>query len=296
MTRLLTTTALCTAAFLFAGSPRADAQTLLYGVGGTDTGAGPNAAAYTLFDFSSAAPSATTTVGTVTTSAGYALESIAFQPTTGSLYGFQYNGTTNQGQLVTINRSTGALATVGTAFTIGSISGSAGNSATISFNPTNGVVQLVTGTYGNYRINPATGGLLGQDASVAYAAGDTNANNTFQISSLAHNNAGTLYDIDYINNVLTTQDLSTGALHTVGLLGFTATQGAPSEGFTIGAGNAAFLNSTASTQGGAVRDSLYSVNLATGAATSLGAIGGSATFNTVDLAAYVVPEPGTTGI
>ena len=36
-----------------------------------------------------------------------------------------------------------------------------------------------------------------------------------------------------------------------------------------------------------------SVNLTTGAATSLRLIGGSMTFNTVDLAAFVVPEPGT---
>ena len=45
------------------------------------------------------------------------------------------------------------------------------------------------------------------------------------------------------------------------------------------------------TQGGAVRDNLYSINLANGTATSLGAIGGT-TFNTVDIAAFV-PEPGT---
>jgi len=32
-------------------------------------------------------PGATTTIGTVTPSIGYALESIAFQPTTGNLYG-----------------------------------------------------------------------------------------------------------------------------------------------------------------------------------------------------------------
>ena len=53
-----------------------------------------------------------------------------------------------------------------------------------------------------------------------------------------------------------------------------------------------FLNSTNDGHGGAVRDNLYSVNLTTGAATSLGLIGGSTTFNTVDIDAFV-PEPGT---
>ena len=38
----------------------------------------PGEAAYTLFSFQSSAPGTTTTVGTVTTSTGYALESIAF--------------------------------------------------------------------------------------------------------------------------------------------------------------------------------------------------------------------------
>lgn len=267
---------------------------ILYGIGGTDTGAGPNASAYTLFNFNSATPGSINTVGTVTTTSGYSLQSIAFQPGTGQLFGFQYNGTTNQGQLITINMATAAVSTVGSAFTIGSIAGSAGNSASISFNPINGAVRLVTGTYGNYRINPTTGALLGQDPSVGYGAGDPNTNNTFQISSLAYNPGGTLYDIDYINGYLATQNLSTGVLTSVGPLGITATEGASSEGFTIGSGPIGFLNTSNSTQGGAVRDHLYSINLMTGATTDLGLIGGNATFNTVDIAAQAIPEPGTT--
>ncbi len=293
LTRSLASAALLALAGTVGASHTAAAQSLLYGIGGTDTGAGPNAAAYTLFSFQSSTPGTTTTVGTVTATTGYALESIAFQPTTGNLYGYQFNTTTNQGQLVTINRATGALATLGSPVTIGSISGSNGNSATISFNPSNGAIRLVTGTNGNFRFNAATGALLGQDANVAYASGDPNVNNTFQISGVAYTSGAALYDVDNINNVLATQNLSTGALTTVGTLGFTATQGSGSEGFTIGSGNVAFLNSTNSGQGGAVRDNLYSVNLTTGAATSLGLIGGSATFNTVDIAAFVVPEPGT---
>ena len=286
------------AALAFAGS-HASAQSTLYGIGGTDTGAGPNAAAYTLFSFNSSTPGTTTTVGTVTASTGYVVTSIAFQPTTGQLYGFQYNATTQQGQLVTINRFSAAVTTVGTAFTIGSISGTAGNSATISFNPTNGAVRLVTGTYGNYRINATTGALIAQDANVGYAAGDPNVNNTFQIASLAYSNTTTLYDIDYVNGYLATQNITAGTaapagqLTSVGSLGITPTQGAPSVGFTIGLNNTAFLNSTVSTQGGAVRDNLYSVNLTTGATTILGSIGSTTTFNTVDIAAFVVPEPGT---
>ena len=288
--RSLTLASLAALAGTFAGVQIASAQSLIYGIGGMDTGAGPNASAYTLFNFQSNAPGTTTAVGTVTPTAGYVLTSIAFQPSTGNLYGFQYNGT-SLGQLVTIKRSTGALAAVGSPFTIGSISGSFGNSATISFNPSSGGVRLVTGTNGNFTLN-ATTGVATQGTSVVYASGDPNVNNTYQISTVAYTNNATLYDIDYANNSLATQNLTTGMLSTVGSLGFTATEGAPSEGFTIGLGNAAFLNSTNSGQAGAVRDNLYSVNLATGAATSLGLIGGATTFNTVDIAAFV-PEPGT---
>ena len=299
MIRLTTIRSLAAAMVLaFVGSQAASAQSLLYGIGGTDTGAGPNAASYTLFNFNSNTPGTINTVGTVTASAGYVVTSIAFQPTTGQLYGFQYNASTNQGQLVTINRFSAAVTTVGNAFTIGSTLGSAGNSATISFNPSNGAIRLVTGTNGNFRISPTTGALLGQDANVSYVANDPNVNNTFQIATVAYGSNATLYDIDYINNSLATQNITpgtaapSGQLSTVGALGITLTQGAPSVGFTIGLNNAAFLNSTVNTQGGAVQDYLYSVNLANGAATAVGLISGTTTFNTVDIAAFV-PEPGT---
>lgn len=299
MTQLITPRSLlhslaAAAVLAFGGSQAASAQSLLYGIGGTDTGAGPNAAAYTLFNFNSTTPGTINNVGTVAASTGFVVTSIAFQPTTGQLYGFQYNAATNQGQLVTINRFSAAVTPLMTPFTIGSISGTAGNTATISFNTTSGAIRLVTGTYGNYRLS-AAGVLLGQDPNVAYAPGDVNVNNTFQISTVAYSANTTLFDIDYVNGYLVTQNISTtnnGQLTSRGPLGITLTQGAPSSGFTIGLGDAAFLNSTVSTQGGAVRDNLYSVNLTTGAATSLGLISGSATFNTVDIAAFV-PEPGT---
>lgn len=269
------------------GSLTASAQSLLYGIGGADTGNGPTNTAYSLFNFNSSAPGTTTTIGTVTATAGYVVTSIAFQPSTGNLYGFQYNSTTSQGQLVQINRFSAAVTPLGTPTGIGSITGSAGPSATISFNPSNGNVRLVTGTQGNYVININTFAFA-QGTSVAYAAGDPNVNNTYQISTVAYTSAAALYDLDYINGSLATQNLTTGALTTVGALGFAPSQGAQSQGFTIGLGNAAFANFNVA---GNLRDNLYSINLASGAATSLGAIG-AAGFNTVDIAAFV-PEPGT---
>ena len=68
--RTTTATSLLALTAAFAGSQGASAQTTLYGIGGTDTGAGPNATAYTLFSLNSTAPTATTTIGTVTPSTG----------------------------------------------------------------------------------------------------------------------------------------------------------------------------------------------------------------------------------
>lgn len=274
------------------------AQDVIYGIGGNDTGTGPNASALTLFTFLSNAPATITTIGTVTTTSNYSLESIAMQPTTGVLYGLEYNGT--QGQLVTINRTGAALSTVGSAFTLGSIAGNRGNSASIAFNRQTGMLQLVTGAAANYTVNPTTGA-LSTNGNLAYASGDVNSGSTFQISSVAFT-ANTLYDIDYTHNYLATQSLTIGTLSSVGSngLGLIASQNAGSEGFTFPQkGVLGYLNTSTSTSG-VVQDRFYTVNLTTGVASNIGAIGTSTTFNTVDIttapdaaAAAAAPEPGT---
>lgn len=285
-----------------AGTGSAGAQTVIYGIGGTDTGNGPNASAYTLFSFNSNAPGAVTNYGTVTPTTGYALMSIAFQPGTGQLFGLQFNGSTNQAQLLTINRTTAASAPVGSPFTIGSIAGTFSNSAVISFNPTNGAIRLDTGTQGNYRLNASTGAIIAQDANLNFAPSpDPNANNVPQISGIGYTQANptTLYGYDYASNSLVTQNITpgtaspSGQLATIGFSNLQAIQGANSTGFTVGLTGAGFLNSSVLGDATpAVRDHLYSVNLANGTVTDVGFIGASATFNTVDIAA-LVPEPGT---
>lgn len=273
----------------------ARAQDLIYGVGGNDTGTGPNASALTLFTFLSNAPGTITTVGTVTTTSGYSLESIAMQPTTGVLYGLEYNGA--QGQLVTIDRTGAGLSTVGSMFTLGSIAGARGNSASIAFNRTTGMLQLVTGAKNNYTVNPTTGA-LGTNGNLAYASGDTNAINAFQVSSVAFN-GNTLFDIDYTNNYLTQQSVTTGTLSSIGPLNILASQGAGSEGLTYPQRGALAYLSTSTSTSGVVQDRFYTVNLTTGNTINLGVIGASTTFNTVDIAtapdaaAASAPEPET---
>lgn len=292
------------AAFLLAGASlciaggSCRAQDLIYGVGGNDSGSGPDASRLTLFSFLSNAPAVTTTIGTVTTTSNYVLESIAMQPVTGVLYGLEYNGA--QGQLVSIDRTNASLRTIGNAFALGSIAGNRGNSAAIAFNRQTGMLQLVTGAGYNYTVNPTTGA-LGTNGNLAYASGDVNSGSTFQISSLAFT-GNTLYDIDYAHNYLATQSVTVGTLSSVGSngLGLIASQNAGSEGFTYPQRGALGYLSASTSTSGVLQDRFFTVNLTTGVASNIGAIGTSTTFNTVSIAtapdaaaAAAIPEPGT---
>lgn len=265
----------------------ARAQDLIYGFGGT----GFNPTSYSLVNFSSATPGTLNTIGTITgITGGFTLQGIDFRPATGQLYGLAYDGTANA-QLYTINTTTAAATAVGSAFAIGSATGGFGISIGIGFNPTVDMLRVVTGTNGNFRVNPTTGAVTA-DGGLAYAAGDPNAANSYQIADGDYL-GGNLYDIDYINNVLVRQNPpNNGTLNTIGALGFTMVNGTRSTGFDISQNSGvAYLTANPSTDGGAVRQRLYTVNLTTGAATSVGLVGSNANFNLVDIA--VVPEPST---
>ena len=123
-TRSLLRAPAAAAILAFTGSQSASAQSLIYGIG--DATAYPNGSPHTLFSFNGNAPCTTTTGDVVKTTTGCVVTSVAFQPSTGPLYGFRYNASSQQGQLVMINRSTAAVMPVGMATTIGPIGGSEG--------------------------------------------------------------------------------------------------------------------------------------------------------------------------
>lgn len=278
--------ALCT--LLAVGS--ASAQNTIYGFGGS----GFNPSTYSLISFSSATPGTVSSIGTITgITGGFTLQGIDFRPATGQLYGLAYDGS-NLAQLYTLNVTTAVATAVGSQFALGSASGGFGLSIGIGFNPTVDLLRVVTGTNGNFRVNPTTGAIVttgGADGGLAYAAGDPNAANSYQIADGDYL-GGNLYDIDYINNVLAQQNPpNAGTLNTIGSLGITLVNGTRSTGFDIAPNGVAYLSANPQTDGGAVRQRLFTVNLATGAATSAGLIGSDANFNIIDIA--VVPEPST---
>lgn len=251
-----------------------------------------------LVTFDSDVRSVTSTITLQTTAAANSLASIDFRPATGELYGYA----AAQRQIYVINRATGALTPIGP-----SGQGPA-NAGVIDFNPVADLIRLVGGSTGgeNLRVNPVTGAIVGTDTPVAYAAGDANAGKTPNVTSLAYTRAAagvtTLYGIDRDTDALVTQNPpNAGTLQTVGPVGFDVGAGTFGSftGFDVsGATGTAFLtNSMATNPFGptAVDSRLYTVNLTTGAATSLGLIAGvPGTRSVADIA--VAPEPATAGL
>lgn len=225
----------------------------------------------TLVAFDSATPGTITSTTPITGLAvGESILGVDFRPATGALYGL---GSTSR--LYVINPTTGAATVVGTAgaFTL------SGTEFGFDFNPTVDRIRVNSDADQNIRLNPDTGGLAATDLPLAFAGTDVNAGMNAIVggagytNSFASNFGGTttLFDIDSNLNILVTQNPpNNGTLNTVGPLGVDTTAVL---GFDIDpAGNTAY----AALQVGAT-SSLYSINLATGAATLIGPIGAGLT-------------------
>jgi hypothetical protein len=194
------------------------------------------------------------------------------RPNGGLLYGL---GSTSR--LYTINWSTGQATQVGTGPLTTLLNGT---SFAFDFNPVVDRIRVVSNTGQNLRLNPDDGSVTSVDASTAYAGGDPNFAAVPAIAAAAYTNntAGalitTLYNIDTGLNILTIQNPpNNGTLNTVGALGVDAEGVA---GFDIAGSNGVAYASIVVKQGKKkkYRATLYTIDLGTGAATSLGNIGG----------------------
>jgi hypothetical protein len=212
-----------------------------------------------LVKFDSATPGTVTTVGTITgLQAGENVLAIDFRPANGQLYGLG-----SSSRLYTISTVNAAGTAVGTAgaFTL------TGTDFGFDFNPTVDRLRVVGNTGQNLRLNPDTG---------AIAATDTPLNpGTPSVSAAAYTNnfsgatTTTLYVIDSGTDILYIQNPpNNGTLVAVGALGVDTTGVNGFDIATIGGTAFASLN-----VGGTSR--LYTINLTTGAATQVAAIGGS---------------------
>jgi hypothetical protein len=235
----------------------------------TDTGS--------LLTFDHAAPGVITNTVAISNLGGYTLLAIDVRPTVqpahsnpgaGTLWGIGKSGTSFQ--LFVIDAGTGVATAIGAPIAAGILSTPGDGQWGFDFNPAADRVRLVNSTSvdNNYRLDPNNGALVTADGNLAYAMADVNFGTTPVIDAGAYTTSvfgGTtsLYALDTNLDILATgQNPNAGTLQTVGPLGVNI--GEPN-GFDIYGALALF------SVPGVGGSSLYSVNLATGAATLVGA-------------------------
>lgn len=249
----------------------------------------------TLVFFDSDSPSSTSTIKVTGADLTGTLLGIDYRPADGQLYGIG-----NANNIFTINPGSGAATlvnTLSTPFTAGGFSG-------VDFNPAADALRLTGTNDQNFRIASGGTGATLVDGTLAYAAGDPNAGISPTVTASAYTNsfAGPpasvsprttqLFNIDSNLDVLVLQNPpNDGTLVTVGSLGVDF---GPVGGFDIfspSSGDNTAFAAFGSPSNNTLAASLYSIDLSTGTATSLGQIGKDAGYNLTGLAATPVPEP-----
>ena len=207
--------------------------------------------------------------------AGEMLLGLDFHPVSGVLFTIASTDLLNA-RLLRINVQTGVMTQIGTnTFPI------SGNFYGLSFNPVTDGLRIVSNLGINIRVSPLTANVLGTDTALAYVAGDTQFGVSPTVVHLANTNhffgasTTTTYGIDTARGNLVrlggdngTPSPNTGGLTTIGALGVAAdTVG----GFDIQSGT----NIAYAVLRVASVPVLYTINLASGAATAVGPVGGA---------------------
>ncbi len=196
---------------------------------------------------------------------------IDFRPATAALYGI---GSTSR--LYTIDTGSGAATIVGSGPITTAL---ASDNIGFDFNPTVDRIRLVTDSGQNLRLHPDTAAVAFIDTSLAYGGADVNAGATPDVVGAGYTNpdvitttATVLYDIDATLDILVSQNPpNSGTLNTIGALGVNAKS---NSGFDISLNDAYLIVTPSKDPGGNCGASqLYTVNLGTGSASFLGAIG-----------------------
>lgn len=261
-----------------------------------------NDAGTSLIRFNTATPGTTTTVAVTGVAAGEVLVGVDFRPATGQLFGLGVNDPSNNASIYVIDPQTGS-ATLAVTGTTGAIAYVGADGTTpvdlpaasvgygFDFNPTVDRIRVSAGTGLNCRVNQTTGvavdgdlgGAAGSVPGVnpdgnAVPAGGTGISGDAYTNSFAGTTVTTLYTLDATTDSLFIQNPPNAGTQTLPLplgVNFTSVSGfdIPS-GVRVTASNAPVSvgrGFAALNVGGL--NNLYSINLVTGAATSLGAIG-----------------------
>ena len=201
-----------------------------------------------------------------------ALIGFDYRPADGQFYGITSKQSSNMGRVVSINRTTGAVASVGT----GMVAVPFDSTYALDFNPVPDRIRLISSSGRSRRYNPNDGTLAGTDVPLAFVAGDPNNGDPVVVAQAAYTKsiAGTpnttLFAIDHSQNLLVrvggtngAPSPNGGATSTIGSLGVTTTSG--SGGFDMNPSGMAY----AILHVGGV-SAFYTIDTATGAAMFVG--------------------------
>lgn len=225
------------------------------------------------------------------------LLTIDARPTTGAIYAVG-----SFGNLYTVNAGSGALSLVAPitgASVDGTNFGSDFNPVSSGFSSTGDTLEFTSDTGVNWRVNPTTGVATVQ-TTLAYGAGDAHAGGNVNLVGAAYSNnvAGavttTLYGIDSgFDTLVTLATPTSGTVTTIGALGINTTD---LVGFDISGSGTAYASLQSTTSG---ISNLYTINLATGAATLVGQIGGGLLVRDITAQSpggAPAPEPASLGL
>jgi len=225
-----------------------------------------------LVTFDSQTRSINSAVG-ITGLGGDSLIGIDFRPSTGELYGFSSGN-----RFFKINTATGAATGLGNALLLIDIVKS------FDFDPVNDNIRVLTNQRKNIRVNPNTGAAIAADSLLNFVAGDPNAGTTPVVVSGAYTNSypgassSTLFNLESSRNVLTIQSpQNQGKLETVGEVGLSLGNLLSYRGMDISGqtGIGYIVGQTLVTGTGLVENTLYTIDLATGAIAAAGPITGT---------------------
>lgn len=243
-----------------------------------------------LIRFDTSTPGSITTIGSVTGTTGGAgsFVGIDFRPATSGLYLVEQNAG-GPSSIYTVSLAN-AAATFSSNFSVGLSGGRFG----VDFNPVPDRLRTTSDTSQNLRTNVETGGVT-IDTPLAYAAGDVNAGVSAQVVASGYTNSlfgaiggtTTLYNLDAATGNLVTQSPpNNGVLNTIGSVGVGLGGEVGFDIFFNGASNTAYASIQSASGSGS---DFYSINLSTGAASLIGAIGGGVTIRDIS----VIPTPGS---
>jgi len=212
--------------------------------------------------------------------AGQTIKGLDVRPLTGELYALGYNAGNGNAQLYVISPTSAVATPINTvpmSLNLGT------GTIAFDFNPAVDRIRVMGNNGKNYRLNPATGVIAATDADLNYSVGDPNQGATPTVGACAYTNSylgsetTTLYDYDQVLSIFTTQQPpNAGSLNTIGPSMITVNTSTDlSYDMDIWFDPATHTNKAylAANPGTNINDRLYTIDLNTGAATSLGLIG-----------------------